>query len=91
MIIPEEYKKTKEFDTKSVEGKLLLAALCILTTITPEKIKEGEYGGMNHPDDVTEKVWRLANYIFHEENFKKFEESERISDLRNDRIMNILD
>lgn len=90
-MISEDYKTFNQFDMTSNEGKLLLAALSILTSITPDQIKEGEYGGMNHPDIVTEKVWRIANYIFHEDDFKKFEESERVSKLRDTKIMDILD
>lgn len=89
-MISEDYKNFTKFDTESIEGKLLLAALSILTSITAEQIKEGEYGGMNHPDIVTEKVWRIANYIFHQQDFEKFEEAEKISNLRDSKITDLL-
>ena len=50
-MIPEEYKKFTNFDCEStVEGKLLMAALSVLTSIDKKDIREGQYGGMNHPD-----------------------------------------
>jgi hypothetical protein len=75
-MIPEEYRKFNTFDTSSIEGKLLIAALAALTSIDTKDIKEGRYGGMNHPDTVVDNIWSLANRIYHEDEYKKWEISQ---------------
>ena len=73
-MIPEEYKKFTKFDCEStVEGKLLMAALSVLTSIDKKDIREGQYGGMNHPDIVMENLWKLSNYIFHQKEYEEWE------------------
>ena len=71
-MIPEEYRKFHKLDTNSIEGKLLLAALAVLTSIDNNDIKEGGYGGMNHPDVVVENIWSLANRIYHEAEYDQW-------------------
>jgi len=72
-MIPEEYKKFTNFDYEStVEGKLLMAALSVLTSIDKKDIREGQYGGMNHPDTVMENLWDLANCIFHQKEHEEW-------------------
>jgi hypothetical protein len=72
-MIPEEYKKFTNFDCEStVEGKLLMAALSVLTSIDKKEIRKGQYGGMNHPDTVMENLWDLANYIFHQKEHEEW-------------------
>ena len=72
-MIPEEYKKFTNFDCEStVEGKLLMAALSVLTSIDKKDIRKGQYGEMNHPDTVMENLWDLANYIFHQKEHEEW-------------------
>jgi hypothetical protein len=84
-MIPEKYKKFTELKQDSVEGMLLLSALAVLTSIDKEDIKEGKYGGMNHPDKVMENIWDLANKIYFEKEYKdwKFieERDNKINDI----------
>ena len=69
-MIPEEYRKFTNFNQDSVEGKLLMSALAILTSIDKKDLCEGKYGGMNHPDVVMGNIWDLANRIFYEKEYK---------------------
>lgn len=71
-MISDDYKKFTSFNCDSVEGKLLMAALSILTSIDKGDIKEGRFGGMNHPDTVMENIWYLANGIFHEKELEEY-------------------
>jgi len=85
-MIPEEYKKFTNFDCESTEGKLLMAALSVLTSIDKKDIQKGQYGGMNHPDTVMENLWKLSNYIFHQKEYEEWEVVEN----RDKKIENIL-
>lgn len=90
-MIPEEYIKFAHFNQDSVEGKLLLATISILTSIEKKDICEGKFGGMNHPNTVMEQVWELANKVFHEEEFKNWQSiqlrDQKISDIINEGIL----
>jgi tRNA G26 N,N-dimethylase Trm1 len=59
----------KGFTDNSNEGKLLLAALAILTSMTPEEVGP-KWGGSIHPDDALKRVVDLANKIYFEEEYK---------------------
>ena len=59
-----EVKTIKDFSDESKEGKLLLAALSILTSLD---IDENKWGGMTHPDDALRRVADIANKIYYEE------------------------
>ena len=80
----------KEFSQESDEGKLLLAALAILTSINTKHITDGKWGGDVHPDDAFERIVELANTIYHEEEWKlekaKIERDKKISQITNDTI-----
>ncbi len=67
----------KDINDDSKEGKMLLAALSILTSITPDQINENEFGGMTHPDDVIKRVANIANYVYYEEEYKRQEVIEK--------------
>jgi hypothetical protein len=55
------FNSLRDIDTNTDEGKMLLAALSVLTSIeTPDK----RYGGMTHPDDVLKRVENLTRYIY---------------------------
>lgn len=73
-------------DDKSDEGKLLVAAIAILTSITPENINEDEWGGLVSPDDGLKRIQGLANRIY----FKKEWEAHEKSKERDNKIEEIL-
>jgi hypothetical protein len=65
-----------KINTSSDEGKLLLAALAVLTSIDTIDIKNGEWGGSVHPDLALEKVIDLANRIFYDnEDYKNWKKT----------------
>lgn len=63
-------KGFRDFDHTSDEGKMLLAAIAILTSINQEDIAQCRYGGMICPEEAMEKVRDLANKIYHEKEWK---------------------
>ncbi len=74
-----------EFSQDSDEGKLLLAALAVLTSISTTDIGEGKWGGCVHPDDAFKKIVDLANKVFHKEELQieldKTERDNKISQI----------
>ena len=82
-----EWQNITEFDSDTPEGKVLLAAISILSSIECEDIKENKWGGMVHPDDALKQVVELANKIYYEEEWKL--EQERIK--RDNTISKVLD
>jgi hypothetical protein len=80
------YKNIRDFNDNSPEGKLLLMALAILTSINVEDIKDNKWGGMVHPDDALMKVQDLTNQIYYEEEWKM----EQIKIKRDTKINKIL-
>lgn len=82
-----EWQNITEFDSDTPEGKVLLAAISILSSIECEDIKENKWGGMVHPDDALKQVVELANKIYYEEEWKL--EQERIK--RDSTISKVLD
>lgn len=82
-----EWENITEFDSDTPEGKVLLAAISILSSIEYKDIKENKWGGMVHPDDALKQVVELANKIYYEEEWKL--EQERIK--RDNTISKVLD
>lgn len=82
----EEFKSISEINTDSVEGKLLIMAMAMLTTIDYEDIKNNEYGGMSHPDDVLAKIVELTNKVYYEDEWKS-SEVKRNRDVKINRIL----
>jgi hypothetical protein len=82
-----EWETIRDFDYETPEGKALLAAIAILTSIDCDDIKQNKWGGMTHPDDVIKRISELANKIFYEKEWEL--ERERIK--REDKIKSILD
>ena len=76
------YKTIRDFNDNSPEGKLLLMALAILTSINVED----KWGGMVHPDDALMKVQDLTNQIYYEEEWK----GEQIKITRDNKINSII-
>jgi hypothetical protein len=74
----------------SDEGKILIAAIGILTSIDRDDV-DRYWGGMIHPDDALERVVDLANRIFHEEEWELEQIKEKIKEKREDSINKILD
>ena len=79
-------KNISNINDTTEEGKLLLMAISILTSIKPEDIKSDKWGGMVHPDDALMKVQDLANEIYYEEEWK----AEQIKIMRDNKINSIL-
>ena len=80
------YKTIRDFNDNSPEGKLLLAAISILTSIKGEDIKDNKWGGMVHPDNALLKIQDIANRIYYEEEWKR----EQIKIKRDTKINKIL-
>ena len=82
----EEFKSISEINTNLAEGKLLMMAMAILTSVDHEDIKNHEYGGMSHPDDVLAKIVELTNKVYYENEWKS-EEIKRSRDSKINRIL----
>ena len=73
-----ELKNISDFSDNSNEGKLLMAALAILTSIDVHDIKKNKWGGMMSPNKALKKVQDLANKIyFNDEYYQYFNAIER--------------
>lgn len=79
-------KSIRDFNDNSPEGKLLLAAISILTSIKGEDIKDNKWGGTVHPDNALLKIQDIANRIYYEEEWKM----EQIKIKRDTKINSIL-
>ena len=76
----------RQIDDKSDEGKLLIAAIAILTSMQKEDLESNEWGGLVSPDEGIRKVQDLANRIY----FKKEWEARKKSKERDNKIEGIL-
>lgn len=77
------HKTISDIDDKTMDGKLLMAALVVLTQVNKQDISEGIYGGMSHPDDVFRRIVELSNKMYYEEELKiekKIEKRDRVID-----------
>lgn len=66
-----EHSKLTDINLNSTEGKLLMAAIAILTSIEPKHIISGKWGSSLNPDKAVEKITELANKIYYEEEWRK--------------------
>lgn len=82
-----EIEKFNDFSDKTDEGKLLLAAISILTSISEEDIKSNKWGGMITPDTAFKQIKDLANMIYYIDEWRSY----KISSERNIKIKDILD
>jgi len=73
-------------DDKSDEGKLLIAAIAILTSINEEDIKDNTWGSLVSPDKGLRQVQDLANKIYYKEEW----EAQKLKEERETKIKNIL-
>ena len=71
-------------DTNSKEGKMLIAALSMLTSMN------GEHNGMINPNDVLKKVIHIANLVYYDVEYMKYLELKNISDNREKTINDII-
>lgn len=74
------------FSDVTDEGKLLLASLAALTSLSTDDIKSGKFGGKSNPDDVIKRITDLANRIYYKEEW----EAEELINKRDFKINNIL-
>ncbi len=80
----------REIDDSTKEGKMLMAALAVLTSITHEQIDDHEYGGMVHPDEAVCRIAELANYIYFTDEFKRQKAISEGINKRDNTINNII-
>ena len=74
----------KDFDKNTKEGKLLLAAISILTQ--SEDIDENKFRGMSTPDKVLQKIAHISNLVYHEDEYRSYLNIKK----RDEKINNIL-
>ena len=82
-----DLNKINSINTNSDEGKLLLAALAILTSITEEDITNKKWGGFVSPTTALEGVEDLAMKIFYKEDYERWQLTKFIDD-KIDSILN---
>jgi len=71
MIEPKSNINT--IDTSIPEGKMLIMAMAILTSMDVQDITDRNFGGMSNPYDVFEKIIDLTNKVYYEEEYKDYE------------------
>jgi len=81
-----EHFKLTDINIQSNEGKLLTAAVAILTSIDHKHIISDKWGGTITPDTAVKQITDLANKIYYEEEYKA--EQQRIE--RDNKINKIL-
>lgn len=79
----------REIDDQSTEGKLLIAAVAILTSISEKDIKNNIWGGLVSPDQGIKQIQELANKIYHKKEWEAYlrlkKRDEKIDKLINDK------
>lgn len=80
-------QKINEINTQSEEGKILMMAIAILTSVDEDEIKDRKWGGMTHPDDAIKRVVELTNKVYYEEEWKL----EQVRIIRDNKINSIID
>lgn len=80
----------RELDDKTTEGKLLIAAIAILTSLQQEDIKNNTWGGLVSPDQGLSQIQDLANKIYFEKEWQAEEKSKernrKIEQTLNDKL-----
>lgn len=87
MILREKFN---QIDCDTDEGKLLLAAISILTSIDTDEIKRKRWGGTISPDQAFDQISDLANRIFYEKEYTQEVKRKRKERKRNRFISKIL-
>ena len=80
------HKKLSDINLNSDEGKLLMAAVAVLTSIEEKHIEYGRWGSYLNPDEAVEQLTELTNKIYYEEEYK----NEQFIKERDDKINKIL-
>jgi len=81
-----DYNKLTDININTTEGKLLMAAVAILTSIEHKHLISNKWGGMITPDTAVQQISELANKIYYEEEYKQ----EQIIKQREETINKIL-
>lgn len=81
-----DYNKLTDININTTEGKLLMAAVAILTSLDHKHISSGKWGGMITPDTAVQQITELTNKIYYEEEYKQ----EQIIKQREETINKIL-
>lgn len=80
-----DIKTIKDILDDDDSGKIVFAAIAILTSIKKSDIDDDIWGGMVHPDDALSRVVDLANRIYYEEEWKsekvKIERDNKLDEL----------
>lgn len=79
-----EINKIYEVNMDTEEGKLLFAALSILTSIDKSDIHHDGYGESSSIGDVMIKVNELANKVFYEKEWESYQIIKKREDKLND-------
>jgi hypothetical protein len=76
-----------DISTKSKEGKMLMAAMAILTTINQSHIDSGRFGSNITPQKAIDELVKLANSMYYAEEYNLWLKATK----RNNLISDILD
>jgi len=79
-------KDLTDLDLSTDEGKMLMAAIAILTTIDENHLKESRFGTKSTPYGVIKELSHLSNKMYYEEEYKSYLKSEK----RDEKIKNIM-
>lgn len=78
-----------DIKTDSKEGKMLVAAIAILTTIEHKNIDSGRFGSSITPEDAIRELSKLANMLYYAEEYslwlKATKRENLISDILNEK------
>lgn len=84
-----KHKELSDINASTQEGKLLIAAIAILTSIDESHIKSGKWGSGSSPIDAIEKISNLANQLYYAEEYdlykKTMKRDSRIDDILNEK------
>lgn len=85
-----QLKTIRDLNDQTDEGKLLIAAIAILTSLQQEDIKNNTWGGLVSPDQGLSQIQDLANKIYFEKEWKAEEKSKernrKIEQTLNDKL-----
>jgi len=64
-----KFEELSDIDTDTDTGKVLFAALGILTSLDIDDIKSHKFGGNSYINDVVKEATRIANKVFYVEEY----------------------
>lgn len=65
------FQEKLDFPLESNEGKMLLSAIAILTTLSKEDIDSGRFGKLSNSYSVLKEIVKLANKKYYEEEYNQ--------------------